>query len=201
MHYLPTFCLTCLCVTSGEPREQVTFPKIEYLLKLFATLLEEVITSSLRNTDLVWTPESQQHGQCSQHLCGEGVETVCAQGIRAGMHHLQEAAAPVKCPANVGLFWGALQAPFPGLLLPSSWKERQMRNWQLEGLELLQEVVGRQKRATDGEKPEEGMNDTSGHHLVVLALPLCLEELLYLQVSLVAATSLAHFSLPKQGFW
>lgn len=33
------------------------------------------------------------------------------------------------------------------------------------------------------------MNDTLGHHLVVLALPLCLEELLYLQVSLVAATS------------
>lgn len=46
-----------------------------------------------------------------------------------------------------------------------------MRNWQMERLELLQEVVGRHKRATDGEKPEEGMSDTSGHRLVVLALP------------------------------
>lgn len=64
-----------------------------------------------------------------------------------------------------------------------------MRNWQMEGLELLQEVVGHHKRATDGEKPEEGMSDTSGHRLVVLALPLCLEELLSLQVSVVAATS------------
>lgn len=113
MHYLPTFCLTCLCVTSGEPREQVTFLKIEYLLKLFATLLEEVITSGLKNTDLVWTPKSQQHRQCSQHLRGEGVETVCAQGIRARMHHLQEAAAPMKFPGNLGLFWGGIASIFP----------------------------------------------------------------------------------------
>lgn len=27
------------------------------------------------------------------------------------MHHLQEAAAPVKCPDSVGLVWGASQAP------------------------------------------------------------------------------------------
>lgn len=88
MHYLSIFWLICLCVTSGGPGEWVTILEIEYLLKLFATLLEEVITSSFRNTDLIWTPESQQLRQSSQHLCGEGVETVCAQGIRAGMHHL-----------------------------------------------------------------------------------------------------------------
>lgn len=123
------------------------------LLKLFATLLKEVITSSLRNTDLIWTPDSQQHRQCSQHLCGEGVETVCAQGIRAGM---QEAAAPLKCPDSVGLLWGASQAPFPGLLLPSSWEERQVRNWQVEGMKLLQVMVGHRKRATDEEKAEAG---------------------------------------------
>lgn len=140
---------------SGEPREWVAFVEIEYLVELFATLLEEVITSSLRNTDLIWTPESQQHRQCSQHLPEEGVETVCAQGIRAGMHHLREAAAPLQCPDNVGLFWGTSQAPFPGLLLPSSWEERQVRNRQMEGMKLLQEVVGCHKGATDGEKPEE----------------------------------------------
>lgn len=148
MHYLSTFSLICLCVTSGEPREWVTFLKIEYLLKLFTTLLGEVITCSLRNTDLIWAPESQQHRQCSQHLPGVGVETVCAQGIRAGMHHLQEAAAPLKCPDDsMGLFWGASQAPFPGLLLPSSWEERQARNWQMEGMKLLQEVVGHHQRS------------------------------------------------------
>lgn len=187
MHYLSTFLLIFLCVTSGEPR--VTFLKIEYLLKLFATLLEGVTTSSLRNTDLIWTPESQQHRQCSQHLLGEGVETVCAQGIRAGMHHLQEAAAPVKCPDSVGLFCGASQALFPGLLLPSSWEERQVRSRQMEGMKLLQEVVGHHKRATDGEKPEAGTNDTSGYHFLVLVLLLCPEELLSLQASVVAATS------------
>lgn len=189
MHYLSAFWLICPCVTSGEPREWVTFLETEYLLKLFATLLEEVITCSLRNTDLIWTPGSQQHRQCSQHLCGEGVETVCAQGIRAGMHHLQEAAAPVKCPDSVSLLWGVSQAPFPGLLVPSSWEERQVRNWQMEGMKLLQEVIGRHKRATDGEKPEAGANGTSSHHLVVLALPLCLEELPSLQASVVAAAS------------
>lgn len=41
-----------------------------------------------------------------------------------------------------------------------------MRNWQMEGMKLLQEVVGCHKGATDGEKPEAGANDTSGHHVV-----------------------------------
>lgn len=80
---------------------------------------------------------------------------MCAQGVRAGM---QGAAAPVKCPDSVGLLWGASRAPFPGLLLPSSWEERQVRNWQVEGMKLLQEVAGHHKRAADGEKAEAGHN-------------------------------------------
>lgn len=71
-----------------------------------------------------------------------------------------------------------------------------MRSWQMEGLKLLKEVVERHRRATDGEKPEAGANGASGHHLVVLALPPCPEELLSLQASVVA-TSWACFSLPK----
>lgn len=188
MHYLSTFWFICLCVTSGEPRELVASLKIEYLLKLFATLSEEVTTSSLRNTDLIWTPESHQPRQSSQHLCAEGMETECAQGIRAGMHHLQEAAAPVKCPDSVGFFGGASQASFPGLLLHSSWEERQVRNWQMKGMKLLQEVVESRKRATRWGKLEPGANVLQ----VIIWwswLCLCLEELPSLQASVVAATS------------
>lgn len=58
----------------------------------------------------------------------------------------------------------------------------------MEGMKLLQEVVGRHKRATDGEEPEAGANGASGHRLVVLALPLCPEELLSLPASVVATS-------------
>lgn len=44
------------------------------------------------------------------------------------------------------------------------------------------------------------MNETSGHHLVALALPLSPEELLTMRASVVtAATSWANLSLPKPG--
>lgn len=52
-----------------------------------------------------------------------------------------------------------------------------------------------------GKKQRQGTTDTSGHRLVVLALPLCPEELLSLQASVVAATSWARFSLPIKEFW
>lgn len=78
----------------------------------------------------------------------------------------------------------------------------------MEGMKLLQETLGRhrrarwQKRVTDGEKTKAGMNETSGHRLVVLVLPLSPEELLTLRASVViAATSRAHLSLPKPGGW
>lgn len=62
---------------------------------------------------------------------------------------------------------------------------------------LLQGII---RGAIGGEKPEADANGTWGHHVVILALPVCLEELLSLQ-AFVAATSWACFSLPKWRFW
>lgn len=78
----------------------------------------------------------------------------------------------------------------------------------MEGMKLLQEILGHhrrahwQKRATDGEKLEAGMKETSGCHFAVLALPLSPELLLTLWGSVViAATSQAHLSLLKTWCW
>lgn len=105
---------------------------------------------------------SPQRRQCSQRLPGEAVELVCAEGAEQAMLRLQRAAAPVKPPASVGLFLGPLRAPFPGMLSASSWEGRQARSWLVEGMKLLQEMLGHhrracwQKRVTDGEKNRGG---------------------------------------------
>lgn len=50
------------------------------------------------------------------------------KGSEQAMQQLQKAAAPMKSPANAGVLLGALRAPFPGLLLASSWEGRQARS-------------------------------------------------------------------------
>lgn len=110
--------------------------------------------------------DGEAHGADSALTACVGKESsrYVPKGSEQALHRLQKAAAPVKSPANAGLFLGALRAPFPGLLLASSWEGRQVRSWLMEEMKLLQEMLGRhrrahwQKRVTDGEKPQAGMN-------------------------------------------
>lgn len=100
--------------------------------------------------------------QCSQRLCGEGVELECAQRIRAGSAPAEESSCSHEVPCQCGVFSEGT-ASFPGLLSSYSWEGRHLWIWLMEGMKLLQEVLGGhrrahwQRRVTDGEKPEAGI--------------------------------------------
>lgn len=70
-----------------------------------------------------------------------------AKGSEHAMHQLQKAAAPVKSLTNARMLMGAVWAFFPRLLLASSWEGRQARSWLVEGMKILQERLGCQRRA------------------------------------------------------
>lgn len=141
---------------------------------------------------------------CSQHQCGEGVELVCAQRIRAGSAPAAESSCSREVPCQRGVISEGT-ASFPGLLSSYSWEGRHLWIWLMKGMKLVQEILGRhrrahwQKRVTDGEKPAAGINESSGHHLAVPALPLFPEELLTLRDSGVIAASSPF--LPKPSCW
>lgn len=95
----------------------------------------------------------------SQHLRGEGVEPLCAQRLRAGNAPAAEGSRSWQVPCRCGGRLGALQAPSPGLFLASSREGRQARSWQMEGMKLLQEVLGRHQKAHCQECDRWGKNE------------------------------------------